>query len=335
MIRKSSFISCIIFFIAHVCYLIFFLIIQLDLLIYVNIFSVCLYALCLLLLKYRYYTVYAIIAAIEIAIFMAFGSIVLGPAAGFHFCLIGLTVLVFFAGYFSKAARNRIKPVYFSLFYMALFAFQYYWSLTHEPLRQVHEAVNIVLYVVHIFVVFAFCIAFLAILTTYTVKLEKSIKKESETDKLTGVANRNGLAKYLEKIGDQKKNYLLAIFDVDDFREFNEKHGHLCGDYVLKEIAKIAKENSSDDFVSRWGGEEFIIISKREEDNVKTYDKLDQIRYKIENYEFDYNNKKLKATITIGAAAYQPNISLDEWIRLADVELYTGKHSGKNMFIHK
>jgi hypothetical protein len=105
----------------------------------------------LLLLKYRQYTVYAITAAIEIAIFMAFGSITLGPAAGFHFCLIGLTVLVFFAGYFSKATRNRIRPVYFSLFYMVLFAFQYYWSLTHEPLRQVHEAVNIVLYVVHIF----------------------------------------------------------------------------------------------------------------------------------------------------------------------------------------
>ena len=173
-------------------------------------------------------------------------------------------------------------------------------------------------------------ITFLAILTSYTVLLEKRIEKQSTTDRLTNIPNRNGLNDYFVRIGESKDNYMIAIFDIDNFKKFNDKNGHLCGDYVLKEIARIASENSKDDFVSRWGGEEFVVIAKIDESIEKTISKIDRIRETIENYEFNYDNKKLKSTVTIGVAEYDNYASIDDWIKSADEKLYQGKHNGKN-----
>ena len=98
----------------------------------------------------------------------------------------------------------------------------------------------------------------------------------------------------------------------------------------MKQIANIAVNNSKDDFVSRWGGEEFVVIAKIDESIEKTISKIDRIRETIENYEFNYDNKKLKSTVTIGVAEYDNYASIDDWIKTADEKLYQGKHNGKN-----
>ncbi|MCR5232047.1 MAG: diguanylate cyclase [Acholeplasmatales bacterium] len=330
IIHKSSFISCLVFFIAHIAYIIFFLSTSVFVMVYVNIGSVLIYALMFLLIRIKLYTIYVIISAIEIALYMTFGAVYLGPQAGFQICLIGLSSLIFFAGFFSKFGRNRIHPVFFSIIYMLLFVFLYFWSEYNGAMLVVDPIFERILYVAHIAIVFGFSTTFLAILTTYTANLEKKVWKESETDKLTGLANRKGLANYFDKIGDQKNNYLMVIFDIDDFKALNDLNGHLCGDYILKEVSNIAKENSKDDFVSRWGGEEFVVIAKKLDNMDDTINKIDRIRKTIDSYEFNYNGKVLKTTITIGVADYKDSISLEEWITIADEKLYYGKHHGKN-----
>ncbi len=333
MIYKSSLLACFIFLGAHIAYLVFFLVVKLDILIYTNIGSIIFYLICLLLIKYKHYATFAILTAFEIAFYMTFAAVVTGQSSGFQLCLIGLTMLVFFAGYFSKTRSNKIKPIWFSILYMILFGFLYFYFQFNEPLRKLDHTVEIILFVGHIIVVFSFDITFLTILTSYTVKLEKGILSESVTDKLTNIANRNGLINYFEMIGEQRCNYTLAMFDIDNFKIFNDVNGHLCGDYVLQEIARIAKENSADDFVSRWGGEEFIIISKTEENLDKTCEKIDKIRKTIEDFNFQYNNKNLKSTITIGVAEYENEMLLDDWIKKADKKLYEGKQNGKNRLV--
>ena len=216
---------------------------------------------------------------------------------------------------------------------MILFTFVYFWCQNNEPIETINSTIETILFVTHIVITFGFSTTFLSILTIYTVKLENKVKKESETDKLTNISNRKGLSNYFDRIGDQKNNYVVAIFDIDNFKKFNDVNGHLCGDYVLQEIARIASDNSKDDFVSRWGGEEFVVIAKKDEDINETYKRIDAIRDTVANYNFKYNNKKLKSTITIGVALYEDDESLDAWITRADKKLYVGKHNGKNQMV--
>lgn len=326
-------ISCFLFFIAHVSYLLFFLIIGVYPLVYINLGSITVYLLMFIFLKYRLYNSYVIISALEIAAYMTAGSVLLGIESGFSLCLIALSTLVFFASYFSRFGKRAIKPIPFSILYMFLFIFCYTWYKYSGPVIRVDKAFTTALFIVHILIVFAFSTTFLAILINYTVKLDNRIRKESETDNLTSIPNRNGLIKYINRIGEQKSNYVLAIFDIDDFKKFNDKNGHLCGDYVLQTIATLAKSNSEDDFVSRWGGEEFVVISKKCDTDEETYNKIERIREAVEKNDFYYYSKKLKVTITIGVAEYESNFTLEQWISEADKKLYFGKHNGKNQVV--
>ena len=178
-------------------------------------------------------------------------------------------------------------------------------------------------------IVFSFITIFLYVFVRYVLKLEKRIKTESRTDKLTQVANRYGLIEYVEAL-DDKNNYYLSIFDIDDFKLVNDEHGHICGDHMLFEIAEIAKNNSLDDFVSRFGGEEFVVIT-RIDDNA--LNKIEDIRRKIEEHVFNFNNLNLHATVTIGVSKYDEGMSIDDWIMKADKRLYDGKTSGKNKVV--
>ena len=333
MINFSALFSCLVFFIAHIAYIIFFACINVKPLLLINIASSCFYIIMFLLIKFKLYTIYVYSTIIEIAVYMTLGTLFFGNSAGFHLCLFGLSTLSFFAGFFSKFGKRRIKPILFSVVLMADYIFLYIWRYDHAPFRDIALLYERILYVSHVIVVFGVSIIFLAMLTDYTVNLEKKMWKESETDKLTNISNRKGLATYYISIGDQKANYIIAIFDIDNFKSFNDLNGHQCGDYVLKEVARIALQNSKDDFVSRWGGEEFVIISKKDESLEDTYNKIDRIRKEIEKFDFVYKDKPLKTTITIGVAEYEGDNSLEEWITRADEKLYYGKQHGKNQMV--
>ena len=333
MIHSSAFYSCLVFFIAHIAYTIFFACINVKLLMYINIGSFTFYFLLFFLIKFKYYTAYVFLATFEIALFMSMSTVILGTGTGFNLCLIALSTLVFFAGFFSKFGKRRVKPVLASSILMAGYMIVYFWLQYNDPIITIPRVYERVLYVAHIVIVFGFTVTFLEILTEYTVKLETRISKESETDKLTNIANRKGLTNYYSEIGEQKANYMMVIFDIDNFKNFNDLNGHQCGDYVLKEVARIASENSKDDFVSRWGGEEFVIVSKLNSDIEETYKKIDRIRKTVEEYDFIYDDKPLKTTITIGVALYNNEESLEEWIMKADEKLYKGKQNGKNQMV--
>jgi diguanylate cyclase (GGDEF)-like protein len=174
---------------------------------------------------------------------------------------------------------------------------------------------------------------YLTIFLKYAFFLEKKIMNESRTDELTQINNRYALYDYLESI-DNKTNLFLAIFDIDDFKMVNDTYGHVCGDYILKSIARITIETMSDEFVCRYGGEEFIVILKNEKKKNQVFQRLETLRKNIENYAFEFEGKKIHITITLGAAKYTKDInSLTSWIEVADAKLYDGKQTGKNKTI--
>ncbi len=326
VVKKTCLVTNTAYLAAHIFYLLFFLITQTYVLVYINIGSIIVYSLFYLLIKLKKYLFFTDGCGIEIMAYMICATILCGFGPGFHLCIIGLCIIAFYAAYFSKSNRSNKKAVIWTIMSMFIFIGLYFICDNITPYYQLDHWAVVFLFVAHAFIVFMFICIYLRTFTNYATRLEDRIKRESRTDNLTQIPNRYGLYDYLN-ILENKENYVLAIFDIDDFKKINDKYGHICGDYVLKELARITKISIDDSFISRYGGEEFITILKKE-DNM--FDKVDLIRKQVEDHDFIFEDINIDVTITTGAADYINDLANDEWINIADSKLYEGKNSGKN-----
>jgi len=171
-------------------------------------------------------------------------------------------------------------------------------------------------------------------------ELKKKLEISVRTDPLTDLPNRRGLAEKLEyeKIRfDRSQNpFTIIIGDIDHFKNINDTYGHDAGDFVLKHIALMLKDNSrKQDVVSRWGGEEFIILLP-ETDLENGAILAEKLRSRIESEVFRYEKQTLPVTISFGLSVYnRKGLSTDEVIKQADECLYEAKNTGRNKVIYK
>ena len=160
----------------------------------------------------------------------------------------------------------------------------------------------------------------------------------SITDELTQLYTRRHLKSVLAQEFERAKRYgtivTIAMIDIDNFKDVNDKYGHLAGDYVLKEVSKIFINTlRKTDFVYRYGGEEICILMP-ETLVEKAYVPLERLRKTIENREFIFEGKKIKVTVSIGASTYGKDMrDANELIERADAVLYKAKKSGKNKVV--
>jgi len=124
------------------------------------------------------------------------------------------------------------------------------------------------------------------------------------------------------------------MFDIDHFKKINDHHGHLAGDFVLKELARIVQGRiRRDEVFARYGGEEFAIVLP--ETNLEGARALaDGLREKIEHSRFVFQGDNIPVTVSIGVAtlAETDKTSMD-LIRAADAKLYEAKRSGRNRVV--
>ncbi|SHK61532.1 diguanylate cyclase (GGDEF) domain-containing protein [Clostridium cavendishii DSM 21758] len=190
------------------------------------------------------------------------------------------------------------------------------------------KAVNLVL-------VFAVVTLVLLGLTTYKLYYEIKLRKNSESklkkiineDYLTKAYTRGYAYENLKSILKSKKSIHLAMVDLDNYKRINDKFGHDVGDRVLISFVEICKSFlSGEDFVARFGGEEFIIIldDKTKEEAIQI---VEGIREKLENKE--WNKEDLKVTASIGLV-HNEYEDVDTLIKKADDLLYIAKRTGKN-----
>ncbi len=159
----------------------------------------------------------------------------------------------------------------------------------------------------------------------------KELAKLAITDKLTNLYNRAKLDEMLQLEIDRSERFNhsfgIAIADIDHFKKVNDEYGHLQGDKVLIEIANILKNHvRKTDFVSRYGGEEFMIICP--ESDLQGISKLmDNIRINIENHPFeDIGNQSASFGITMFKKGDTPETITAR----ADKALYKAKNGGRN-----
>ncbi|MDR5659637.1 diguanylate cyclase [Serpentinicella sp. ANB-PHB4] len=160
----------------------------------------------------------------------------------------------------------------------------------------------------------------------------KELERLSTTDHLSGAYNRAKLDEELKKWVMYAKVYntplSLIIFDFDNFKRINDTYGHLCGDEVIVETAKLVRNSIRDiDIFARWGGEEFIILlphMKKERGKIMA----ERLRQKIADYDFP---KVGHATCSFGVAELCLQEDINSWLRRADEQLYKAKNTGKNI----
>lgn len=153
-------------------------------------------------------------------------------------------------------------------------------------------------------------------------------------DELTSVYNRTtGINRLMEEMARSKRHnqhLSVAMLDIDNFKSINDNYGHLAGDRVLNHIAlQIKNLLRASDVVSRYGGEEFLIILP-ETDEIKAFMALERVRENIARRPVKIGNGKLNITVSIGITEVDINDSSTDAIQRADLALLQAKRSGKN-----
>jgi diguanylate cyclase (GGDEF)-like protein/PAS domain S-box-containing protein len=172
-------------------------------------------------------------------------------------------------------------------------------------------------------------VGFTAVSQDITDKINNEIM--AVTDNLTGLYNRRKLSEVLAgemaRSDRHKSKFSVIIFDIDFFKKVNDTYGHQVGDNVLIHLSNILKESAREtDCVSRWGGEEFLIIAGGSDlDGAFIF--AEKIRKKIADYDFPEVGR---VTISCGVAQYKNGETSTELVLRADTALYQVKNSGRN-----
>ncbi len=168
------------------------------------------------------------------------------------------------------------------------------------------------------------------------VLLYEMVERMAITDSLTGLYLRRHFYERLteELVRSKRFNFDLSflMIDIDDFKKCNDTYGHLVGDVVLKEVARVIRENIREiDIVARYGGEE-ISLALPETGVESARIVAERVRRKIEENLFKAYDEKVRITVSIGMAAYPKDSGdMKALIEKADIALYAAKKSGKNV----
>ncbi|UTD27645.1 GGDEF domain-containing protein [Bradyrhizobium sp. WD16] len=168
----------------------------------------------------------------------------------------------------------------------------------------------------------------------------ETAEKESNTDVLTGLANRRALDAFLRAtrmaaLGSGEPLSLLLV-DVDHFKQFNDGFGHLIGDQVLRLIARTAQDNvRASDLVARYGGEELMAVLPSADSEI-CGEIAERIRRRLAESQLvrrSTGEKLPPVTVSIGVAQFIPGEAIEALIARCDEALYAAKRAGRNRIV--
>jgi diguanylate cyclase (GGDEF)-like protein len=160
------------------------------------------------------------------------------------------------------------------------------------------------------------------------------LKELTLIDGLTGVLNQKGFREHIErefhKAKRYNKHFSLFMIDLDDFKQINDYHGHLAGDFILQEFSNCMKSSlRKTDIVARFGGDEFVVIlPETEEDHAKVL--IQRLCATLDHQTYNWKGHQIKVAFSYGLACdkeFSTLDSVDELISAADYRLYLKKRT--------
>lgn len=272
-----------------------------------------------------------------ILVWIIFNIVMFGWNIGVQHFIIMLLVACFFAKY-----KHGVMKACYGVALCIFRIYLYFYCLDNTPRISLAANINNLFQIFNTIAIFWSISLIAYIFSTDTQSLEgklveynKQLKKQASIDPLTGLYNRRRTLEYLEKLLKAPEQLIsICMCDIDFFKRVNDTYGHDVGDVVLKKISEtFRKELPSNTFISRWGGEEFLLIfpdSNGDEANIF----LDTLRQKIKEIVFDGGSKNFSISLTFGLVEYDFHSDVTAVLKEADEKLYLGKESGRDRIIY-
>jgi len=169
-----------------------------------------------------------------------------------------------------------------------------------------------------------------------SIEMREQLQEQATRDALTGVYNRRyfdqAIESELSRSRRQEEQFALVYFDIDLFKQVNDRYGHDGGDYVLRAIAMLVSSIiRTEDSLCRIGGEEFVLLLP-ETGTESAREMAERVRQSIANQELRFGSVNLESvTISAGLAVFpRDGGDADSLIKVADSALYEAKHAGRN-----
>ena len=171
----------------------------------------------------------------------------------------------------------------------------------------------------------------------------EKLKHIGFTDPLTGLFNRryfdNRLHEHIERWDRYHTHLSCIFFDIDHFKQINDKHGHQIGDLVLQRVScLLGADLRTSDVLARFGGEEFVMLLPDIDLDVAT-DIAERLRHNVENASYNDIVADLEVTTSVGVAALADKCAIDKQelakylVECADTALYQAKERGRNRVV--
>ena len=170
------------------------------------------------------------------------------------------------------------------------------------------------------------------------VDLHETVQRQAVTDELTGLFNHRRFREAIESEAERSHRFGqamgLIMLDIDNFKRVNDTYGHMQGDMVLREVARVLRQSAREiDEPARYGGEE-MAVALPQTDLEGAYRFAERVRKRIEALDLPLldGDGNLKVTASFGAASLSTAANSDKegLVAAADAALYRAKRSGKN-----
>lgn len=264
----------------------------------------------------------------EVIIHAALGIVLIGWGSGFHYYLLMFIPALFVSMGLKKAVLALLGLwSYYAGLYLLM------WFI--EPLQPIAPGALVAVNLFNLSAVFAMfsylSFFYLKMVTT----ANRELRKMATTDPLTRLFNRRHMT-YLAKkeLARYERNghpVSFIVLDIDHFKMINDQHGHEAGDYVLKEVARVIKQQlRTQDMIARWGGEEFLAILP-DTGIEAAHHGAERIREGLLFHDWRVpTGESIALTISAGVSELRPDDDFNSAINRADRALYSGKESGRN-----
>ena len=162
------------------------------------------------------------------------------------------------------------------------------------------------------------------------------LSRDSRTDALTGVANRrafdDAMRRLTKEAAENADSLCLVMVDIDHFKAFNDEHGHLTGDRVLRFVAQEMEQCvKGRDMLARYGGEEFaVLLPSTPLDGAVMLAESIRAIIEAQRVRNESGEDLPKVTISLGVASYNADEDIAGFIERADACLYASKENGRN-----